>query len=236
MSRLNRYVVVDLETTGLGAKLDKIIEIGAVRIIDGKIDDTYGCLVNPKMPIPQRVVELTGITNEMALSGEDMDEAVQRLLYFIGDDMVVGHNVNFDYSFIKQWAVNHKYPLEISGADTLKLARTILPPDQPKKLESLCSYFDINRENAHRALDDAIETYQVYEKLCDLFENASAVIPDPVPLVYHAKKQTPATAKQVERLKDYMKKKDISDVINWETLTRSEASRIQDKYYEKYGR
>lgn len=236
MSRLNRYVVVDLETTGLGAKLDRIIEIGAVRVEEGKVVETYACLVNPGMPVPERVQLLTGITTEMVSSGKEMDEAVQGLLDFMGNDVMVGHNVNFDYSFLKQWAVNHKIPLEIRGTDTLKMARTILPPEQPKKLESLCALFDIPRGNAHRALDDAVETYLVYEKLCGLFEAAGKEIPDSVPIVYHAKRQTPATAKQVERLKEFRSRKGITEEINWETLTRSEASRIQDKYYETYGR
>lgn len=236
MSRLNRYVVVDLETTGLGAKLDRIIEIGAVRVEEGKVVETYACLVNPGMPVPERVQLLTGITTEMVRSGKEMDEAVQGLLDFMGNDVMVGHNVNFDYSFLKQWAVNHKIPLEIRGTDTLKMARAILPPEQPKKLESLCALFDIPRDNAHRALDDAVETYLVYEKLCGLFEAAGKEIPDSVPIVYHAKRQTPATAKQVERLKEFRSRKGITEEINWETLTRSEASRIQDKYYETYGR
>lgn len=236
MSRLSRYVVVDLEMTGLSAKSDKIIEIGAVRVVEGKVEDTYGILVDPKMPIPERTTAITGITNEMVKGACDMDEAVGRLLDFLGEDVMVGHNINFDYSFLKQWAVNHKRPLECIGVDTLKLARTILPGEQPKKLENLCEYFGITRENAHRALDDALETYQVYEKLCDLFEEAGKEINEGVPLLYRAKKQTPATAKQVERLKEYIARKSVEEVINWETLTRSEASRMQDKFYEKYGR
>lgn len=236
MKDVSRYVVLDLETTGLSAKNHKIIEIGAIRIVNHRVEESFCCFVNPRMPIPSRVVALTGITDDMVLKGKQEDAALEELLTFLGEDIVIGHNVNFDYSFVKQWAVNHKRRLEVKGLDTLKMARKILPPDQPKKLESLCAYFGITRENAHRALDDALETYEVFERLCVLYREKEMEIPDPVPLVYHAKRQTPATKHQVERLQQYMKEKKIGDTINWEVLTRGEASRIQDKYYEVYGR
>ena len=136
MNRIKDYTVVDLEMTGLAAKLDKIIEIGAVKVRDGQIVDTYAMLVNPQIPVPQKVTELTGITDEMVSSGEDMDKAVGGLIEFIGDDVLVGQNINFDYSFIKQWAVNHKRTLSMSAYDTLKLARRYLQPEMPKKLEN----------------------------------------------------------------------------------------------------
>ena len=107
------YTVLDLEMTGLSAKTDKIIEIGAIKVRDGRVTDTYGTLVNSGQPVPERIRELTGITGEMAAAGEPEDEAVAFLLDFIGEDVIVGHNVRFDYSFLKQWAVNHKRPLQM---------------------------------------------------------------------------------------------------------------------------
>lgn len=235
---INEYVVIDLEMTGLSAKTDQIIEIGAVKIKDNQIIQTMECLVNPKCKIPARVVELTGITDEMAESGRDRDEAVRELLEFMDGQILVGQNVNFDYSFLKQWAVNHKYPLEVKACDTLKLARILLPAEQPKKLESLCRYFGIARAREHRALDDAIETWQVFEKLKALsgtLENAETYF-EPRPLVYRAKKQSPATPRQVKRLKEYREVHQINDEINWENLTKSEASRIMDQYILVHGR
>lgn len=235
---INEYVVLDLEMTGLSAKTDQIIEIGAVKIMDNQVVGTMECLVNPKCKIPTRVVELTGITDEMVQSGRDKDEAVKELLNFIDGQILVGQNVNFDYSFLKQWTVNHKYPLEAWACDTLKIARVLLPPEQPKKLENLCEYFGIERAREHRALDDAMETWQVFEKLKVLGEareNASTYF-EPRPLVYRAKKQSPATPKQIQRLKEYREKHQIVDEINWETLTKSEASRIMDKYILVHGR
>ena len=235
---IEEYVVLDLEMTGLSAKTDQIIEIGAVKIKDHKIIDCFSCLVNPACKIPTRVVELTGITDVMVQNGMDKDEAVAKLLDFIDGYILVGQNINFDYSFLKQWAVNHKRPLEAMACDTLKIARMLLPVDQPKKLEALCTYFGIERNREHRAMDDAIETWKVFEALKELAKghNAYEKIFEPHSLLYRAKRQTPATPRQVTRLKEYREKHHIFDEINWETLTKSEASRIMDKYILVYGR
>lgn len=236
MNNIKDYVVVDLEMTGLAAKIDKIIEIGAVKVKDGVVVDTYAMLVNPLIPIPERVVELTGITDEMVATGEEMDKAVGGLIEFIGDNVLVGQNINFDYGFIKQWAVNKKIPLSLSAYDTLKLARRYLPPEMPKKLEKLCEYFNIQRENAHRALDDAMETQQIFEKLKELAIEKGEPELTPQLLTYKAKKQTPATSHQIERLKEFRQVYGITEPIYWDTLTRSQASRIQDQYITQYGR
>ena len=235
---IDAYVVLDLEMTGLSAKSDQIIEIGAVKIRDNSVVETMECLVNPKCKIPTRITELTGITDEMVQSGLERDEAIQALLDFMDGEILVGQNITFDYSFLKQWAVNHKRPLEAKACDTLKIARVLLPADQPKKLENLCEYFGIERQREHRALDDALETWQIFEKLKELGktrENAQTFF-EPRELTYRAKKQSPATPKQVERLKEYRQRHQITDEINWENLTKSEASRIMDKYILVHGR
>ena len=221
------YTVIDLEMTGLNPKLDKVIEIGAVRVRNHKEEARFTALVNPGRTIPERVVELTGITNEEAAAGMAEDEAMQQLLTFI---------VTFDYSFVKQWAVNKRIPLTLYACDTLRIARAILPGEQSKKLEDLCVYYQIERERAHRAPDDAAETHRILEcmmKQC-LPEKAELFVPRE--LTFKVKRQTPATAHQIERLREYRAQHDIRDEINWETLTRSEASRLQDKYYATYGR
>lgn len=235
---IDEYVVLDLEMTGLSAKTDQIIEIGAVKIKENQIVDTFECLVNPKCKIPTRVVELTGITDEMVANGRERDDAIAELLSFIEGYILVGQNINFDYSFLKQWAVNHKRSLEAKACDTLKLARVLLPPEQPKKLDALCEYFAIERTREHRALDDAIETWKIFEKLKEMAfqKEISETYLQPRQLEYHAKKQSPATPRQIQRLKEYREKHQIADEINWETLTKSEASRIMDKYVLVHGR
>lgn len=230
------YTVIDLEMTGLNPKLDKVIEIGAVRVREHEVQECYTTLVNPGRAIPERVVELTGITNADVNAGIHEDEAMRELLDFIGEDVIVGHNVSFDYSFVKQWAVNRRMPLELFACDTLRIARAILPGEQSKKLEDLCRYYDIERERAHRALDDAVETHRILECMMRQVLPDKAELFVPRMLIYKAKRQTPATAHQIERLREYRAQHDIRDEICWETLTRSEASRIQDRYYATYGR
>lgn len=235
---INEYVVLDLEMTGLSAKTDQVIEIGAVKIKENQVVETMSCLVNPKCRIPGRVSELTGITDEMVQTGEDKDVAISKLLDFIDGHILVGQNITFDYSFLKQWAVNHKRPLEASACDTLKIARAFLPAEQKKTLEGLCAYFGIERETSHRALADALDTWKVFEKLkaIALEKENGATYLAPRALQYRAKKQSPATPRQIQRLKEYRKEHQLTDEINWETLTKSEASRIMDKYILVHGR
>lgn len=229
------YTVLDLEMTGLDVKKDRVIEIGAVKVRKGQVVDTFVTLLRSEVPVPDHVTELTGITNAMVREGMAEDAAMEMLLDFIGEDAIVGHNVTFDYRFIKQWAVNKKIPLELEAYDTLQLARRLLPNEQSKKLENLCTYFGIERRNAHRALDDAGETQQIFEKLKKLAKEGGTAV-EPHRLVCKIKRQTPATAHQKERLMELREKYGIRDNICWETLTRSEASRLQDFYYSHYGR
>ena len=236
MSRIVNYTVIDLEMTGLNPKNDKILEIGAVKVRNQKIVKKYSVLVNPMISVPERITEITGITTAMVEDGVEMDDAVKGLLEFIGEDIIVGQNVIFDYSFIKQWAINNKITIRYLALDTLKMARRLLPPEQSKKLEALCEYFQIERVNGHRALDDSIQTYHVYEKLCDLCDETKSEGFEPKELIYKAKRQTPATKHQIERLKEYMQLHDIKDELPWESLTRSQASRTMDQYLSKYGR
>lgn len=229
------YTVIDLEMTGLNAKNDKIIEIGAVKVRSGRIKDTYSTLVNPRQRIPEKVQQLTGIRDEDVADAMEEDRAVRELIEFIGDDVIVGQNVGFDYSFLKQWAVNHKMPLELSSYDTLKMARKVLPAEEKKTLEALCIHYGIKRENGHRALDDTLETQELFEILIGEFDRAGIEPMEPKMLVYRAKKQTPATKHQIERLLEFRQEHNISDEVPWETLTRSQASRLYDEYRSKYG-
>ena len=119
---LEDYVVIDLEMTGLNAKTDAILEVGAVRVRDGRQTETYGAILKCGRELSERVVELTGITPEMAAGGREPEEAMREFFTFLGDDVLVGQNVIFDYSFLKQWSVNHGQAFERNAVDTLKLA------------------------------------------------------------------------------------------------------------------
>lgn len=236
-SRVRDYTVFDLEMTGLAAKDNKIIEIGAVKIRDGEVADTYTTLINPHVRISPVVVGMTGITDRMLARGAEEDPSVWGLIQFIGDDIIVGHNVAFDFSFVAQWAANHKIPLALRSYDTFKLAKALLPPEQSKKLSELCKYFSIERIHAHRALDDAMETWQLFEILSGMAEDASRNdLLEPVWLDEKRKRQTPASRRQKERLREYMHTHGIKEDIPWDTLTRSQASRKLDHYISRYGR
>lgn len=233
---IDTYTALDLETTGLNPKQDRIIEIGAVKVRDGKTVDSFQTLVNPERVLDARVCELTGIDNEMLADAPRMEEVLSSLLSFIGEDILVGHRILFDYSFVKKAAVNQKLTFEKKGIDTLKLARKFLPELESRKLEYLCTYYQIEH-TAHRALGDAAATSELYLKLADLFykeENEKDF--SPKQLCFQVKKETPITKPQKERLYKLLDKHKITIEYNVDGLTRNEADRIIDRILAAYGR
>lgn len=230
------YVVIDLEMTGLRAKTDRILEVGAVRIRSGVIKDTFSALIRQEEKLPEKIIELTGITDEMVKAGEEPEKVMREFFDFVGEEILVGQNIIFDYSFLKQWAVNHKFSFERKAVDTLKLARKFLPEEEKKNLENLCRYFGIERRNAHRALDDAIETAQVFEALKMAYGEENEESFEPKPLQYAAKKQSPATPRQIRNLQEFAAYHNIELPRSLEGITKSEASRLADQLIAKYGR
>lgn len=233
---LDNYVAIDLEMTGLNAKTDAIVEVGAVRVRMGKAADTYEALLQCDRALPTKVTELTGITEAMVQQGRRAQEAMVEFFDFLGDDILVGHNVIFDYSFLKQWAVNHAASFERSAVDTLKLARKFLPSEQKKDLESLCTCFAVERGSSHRALDDALGAWKILEYLKKIYGEERAEEFAPQPLVYKAKKQTPATRRQKEYLEKICAHHKIVLPQSLDALTRSEASRLTDQLIAQYGK
>lgn len=233
---LESYVVVDLEMTGLRAKTDRILEIGAVKVENHQITESYQTLINPGIKIPQEVQELTGITDEMVSDGMTEQEAVEGFFEFCGDMPLAGHNILFDYSFLKQYAVNHKKTFERNGIDTLKLSRKFLPELEKKTLDYLCEYLKIERSHNHRALEDAKATHILLEYLWKNYGNQEPDAFQPIQLVYRAKKQSPATERQKRYLKELAEYHKISLDVAWESLTKSEASRRTDQILAQYGK
>lgn len=232
---INSYVCIDLETTGLNPKLDKIIEIGAIKVLDGKIVDTFSAYVNPGRKLEERIVELTGITQSQVDGAEEITTILPRLLDFLEDLPLLGHRVLFDYSFLKKAAVNQKLTLEKQGIDTLRIARCFLPQLEKRSLEYLCRYYEIPHV-AHRAYADAEATSALYQILGNEFYEKDSHIFEPQPLYYAAKKETPATKAQKERLNRLIEQHGLTVDYDVEKLSRSEASRYTDKIYEKFGR
>ncbi len=233
---LESYVVVDLEMTGLRAKTDRILEIGAVKVENHQITATYQKMINAGVKIPKEIQELTGITEEMAATGVKEQEAVEGFFDFCRGFPLAGHNILFDYSFLKQYAVNHKKTFEKNGIDTLKLSRKFLPGLEKKTLDYLCDYLKIERIKNHRALEDARATYILLEYLREKYEEQEPEAFRPLPLVYRAKKQSPATERQKRHLKELAEYHKIELDIDIETLTKSEASRKTDRILAQYGK
>ncbi len=230
------YVVVDLEMTGLKSKTDRILEIGAVKVRGGRVVGEYHKMVDPRMELPEEIVSLTGITNEMAREGCGDAEAVFGFLEFAEGLPLVGHNILFDYSFLKQCAVNYGRALEKEGIDTLKLARKFLPKEEKKTLDCLCAYYGIERERNHRALEDARATAVLFRRLQEAFGESDPEAFQPKPLKRKVKKQTPATPRQKRYLKELAAYHKIELKVEIDSLTRSEASRMVDRILSACGK
>lgn len=160
-----KFIVFDLETTGLFKYSDKITEIGAVKIENGEIVEVFNELVNPERMIPQKVVELTGITNEMVMEKPKIDEVLPKFLEFSKDAYFVGQNTDFDIGFIKEACDNLSYKFEPVYLDTLPMARSIFPYMGRFSLDKLAKKLAIGPFNHHRASDDAITTAKIFIKL-----------------------------------------------------------------------
>lgn len=235
--KTDSYVCVDLETTGLNPKTDRIIEIGAVKVEKGISTGTFETFVNPGRKLTERITELTGIRDEELADAPDIREVLPELLAFAEEEVLLGHSVLFDYSFLKKAAVNQRLTFEKQGIDTLKIARTFLPGLESRSLDFLCRYYEIPHK-AHRALADARATCALYEKLYEEFgekEDAARLFA-PKELVYHVKRDTPATPAQKQRLYQLIDRHKLIVDYRVELLTRSEASRYTDRILAEYGR
>lgn len=233
---MTEYIVLDLETTGLNPAKDRILEIGAAKIKDGEIKEQYQTFLDVGMKIPEHITALTGITDAMAKEGKQASEAIPELLAFCGDLPLLGHNILFDYSFVKRAAVNQNLSFEKEGTDTLKIARVLLPELEKRSLEFLCGYYGIDRTHAHRAIHDALATKSVYERLRTQFPEAEEGLFLPKPLVYQVKKQSPITISQKGYLNDLLKYHKMTLDVEIDTLTKNEASRIIDEIISTKGR
>lgn len=233
---LEDYCVIDLEMTGLNPKHHKILEVAAVRVRKKEIVSEYSMLIRQHQLLEEKITELTGIDQEMLAGAKEEDEVLDHFFGFLGEDILVGQNVIFDYSFLKQAAINRKMSFERKAADTLKIARRCLPALEKRTLDALCGYYGIEIGHHHRALDDAKATYLLYERLEKEFGAVQADVFEPKPLIYKAKRQTPATARQKKHLKELADYHKINLNLEWETLTRNEASRQVDRIISQYGR
>ena len=164
------FVVFDIETTGLRPLSDGITEIGAVKVVGGEVTETFNTFVNPEMSIPENIVSLTGITDDMVKDAPKADEAVASFLKFASGAVLVAHNAGFDTSFIKAAANRHGFDFSNPYIDTLELARTLLKDLKNHKLNTLTKHFNVKLENHHRACDDALATAHVFIKFMEMLK------------------------------------------------------------------
>ena len=158
------YTVFDIETTGFSPFNDKIIEIGAVKMKGKEIIDTFSTFVNPEIPIPENIVELTSITNFMVQDSETIEKVLPEFLEFCKDTVLVAHNAKFDIGFITQKAKELSLEFQPSSIDTLPLAKILIPDLKGFGLAKIVKHYDIKLDNHHRAVDDAQATAEILQK------------------------------------------------------------------------
>ena len=169
-SLLDRYVVFDLETTGLSPNSCKIIEIGAVKVEDGKITDRFSTFVNPKEPIPYKIEELTSIRDDMVIDAPTIEEILPKFMEFCEGCIMVAHNAEFDMSFIKKNCDLQGIKYDFTVADTMTLAQFLLPTLSRFRLDTVAKAIGVHLGNHHRAVDDAACTADIFIKFIEMLK------------------------------------------------------------------
>ena len=233
---IDSYIAVDVETTGLEVRQEKITELALVRVEGDTVTDCFSTLVNPGRPISEMVSSLTGITDAMVKDAPAVEEVIGDALDFAGDLPLLGHNLLFDYRFIKKAAVNSGLAFERQGIDTLHLCRLFMGTEQKKNLTDACAFYQIPQPQAHRALADAQSAHLLFQRLKGLYggERPQAFVP--ASLFCQPKREQPATKRQKEYLQDLIKCHRINITVQLDALSRSEASRMIDRIILQHGR
>lgn len=175
-TRYDKFVVFDIETTGFSKIFDRITEIGAVKVENNKITEVYNQLVNPEKTIPEKVVQLTGITNDLVKNEPTIEKVLPEFLKFIGDDTLVAHNADFDMGFIKENCRRQNLSMSNSYIDTLALARALFPDNRRHRLNDLTKLLEIQLENHHRACDDAKATAEIFIEMKNILKEKNILI------------------------------------------------------------
>ena len=218
------YVVFDFETTGLSARYNKIIEFGAVKIVKGAVAQRVDILVNPECPIPKKIQQITNITESMIKDAPKIEEAIDKIMDFIGDSLLVTHNASFDIAFLNQALIDlGREPIRNGVVDTLTLSQYIFPESRSHRLGVLCRNLEVeyDEKSAHRADYDAFVLSEVWQTLLVRLtkDNLHLKHKDLVELkakdelISHLRpKHVIALAKNVEGLKDLYRLVSISNI------------------------
>jgi DNA polymerase III epsilon subunit family exonuclease len=163
---ISNYVVIDIETTGLDPSNDEIIELGAVKVVDDVIVDTFSALCKPRKEIPQKITDINGITNEMVSNAKSASDILPDFIAFIGDLDIIAHNAKFDLAFIydNYYKISNK-PFNNNYVDTLRLSQELLPEMTGHRLVDLIEKFEIQTTALHRAIDDSKSVHFCYQKM-----------------------------------------------------------------------
>ena len=165
------FVVFDLETTGFSPSKNQIIEIGAVKVVNGSITERFSTFVNPKVPIPFEIEQLTSINDDMVLDAPVIDEILPKFMDFCQDAVMVAHNADFDMSFIKHNCSTQGLECEKTVLDTVALSRVLLPSLNRFKLDTVAKALNISLAHHHRAVDDAACTAEIFVKLVEMLRD-----------------------------------------------------------------
>ncbi len=184
------YVVFDIETTGFSPLVNKIIEIGAVKVEKGNITERFSTFVNPEVPIPFHIENLTGIKDDMVITAPVIAEVMPEFLAFCDGAVMVAHNADFDMSFIKYNCDRLSIPYDFTIADTVAMARMLLPNLNRFKLDTVAKALNISLENHHRAVDDAACTAEIFEKFVKMLADRGINTLDELNAEGHVSKET----------------------------------------------
>lgn len=198
---------------------------------DGKVCERFISFVKPSEPVSARITEITGITNEMLEDAAPKEKVIPAFLDFCGDEVLVGHNILFDYGFVKNQAKLQGFSFEKQGIDTLKIARSVHQGRQSNSLEALCAKYSIVNSSAHRAYHDALATAKLYQTLAHYYESLQPRVFQPVPLSEAPKyvAEAPATPKQIGFLSRLAVQKKLTVTWDVKNLTKSQASGLIEK-------
>ncbi|MGX8684451.1 MAG: exonuclease domain-containing protein, partial [Lachnospiraceae bacterium] len=168
------YVVFDLETTGFSPEKNRIIEFGAVKVENGEITGRFSEFVNPQVPIPYRITQLTGITDDMVINADPIEKVLPRFLSFSEGCILVGHNVTFDIGFVRENCRRLGYGCPFTTVDTLGISRALLPGHAKYTLDAVAKVLGVTLLNHHRAVDDAECTAEIFRKLLPMLSEREA--------------------------------------------------------------
>ena len=241
---MKSFIAVDLETTGLSPEQNHIIEIGALKYVDGTCVEKFSKLVKPPVSIPDRITEITGIDDEMVTNADPIDVVWHAFEQFVDqEEVLLGHNLKFDYAFLKAAAKRQKRTFNKKGFDTLLLARKLLPELPKKNLTMVSAHYGVTNPRAHRAYEDAQTTAEVYFAMLREFGNSNADLFVPKEMQVKVKKEEPITQRQKNYLIDLLKYHKIQGEVFFkekgttiDELTKSQASKMIDGIILQYGR